>query len=340
MKTILVTGGAGYVGSTLVPRLLNAGYRVKVLDWYCFKEDVFNPLRSHRGLAEHKGDIRDQALLKKILPECDTVIHLACLSNDPSVELDPALSRSVNYDSFRPLVKICKKSGVKRFIFASSSSVYGVSDASDITEDHPHLPVTDYNRYKSLCESILWEEQAPGFSVVVIRPATICGYAPRLRLDLTVNLLTNHAVNLDRITVFGGSQMRPNLHIEDILDLYLLLLELPDEKIAGKVFNAGYENRTVSDLAGIVRRVVEREMPGKKIMIATTSSDDIRSYHISSEKIKRELGFVPKRTIEDAVSDLVRAFKAGNIPNPLQDPHYYNVETMKEKMLKGDLCLI
>src|SRR3989344_6737063 len=122
MKTILVTGGAGYMGSALVPKLLNAGYRVKGLDWYCFKEDVFGSLRGHRGLAEHKGDIRDQALLEKILPECDTVIHLACLSNDPSVELDPALSRSVNYDSFRPLVKICKKSGVKRFIFASSSS--------------------------------------------------------------------------------------------------------------------------------------------------------------------------------------------------------------------------
>ncbi|MFH1353967.1 MAG: SDR family oxidoreductase [bacterium] len=327
MSNVLVTGGAGYKGAVLVPKLLRAGYKVTVLDWYIYGDDV---LEGHPNLREVKGDIRDGKLVDSLLPGVQAVIHLACISNDPSVELDPKLGRSINYDAFRPLIRQCKEHGVKRFIFAASSSVYGISDKLNVTEEHPHVPITDYNRFKSMCEDIMWEEQTDDFTVVSIRPATVCGYSPRMRLDLTVNILTNHAVNNKIITVFGGKQMRPNIHIEDITDLYVQLLTAPKEKIAGQAFNAGYQNYTVAELAEIVRRVVMKLMPELgKMEIKTTKSDDVRSYHISSEKIKRVLGFEPKRNIEDAVADLVMAFKAGKIPNSLDDAKYFNIKMMQ-----------
>lgn len=335
LKTVLVTGGAGYVGSVLVPKLLDRGYRVKVLDLYIYGEDVLDSAKDNPCLEQIKGDIRDQKLLKKALGDCSAVIHLACISNDPTFELNPDLSRSINYDAFEPLVRISKESGVKRFIYASTCSVYGVSDKEFVTEDHPLLPITDYNKYKGLCEPILLKYQSPDFTTVVIRPATVCGYSPRQRFDLTVNILTNNAFNLNRITVFGGTQTRPNIHIADITDLYCLLLELPCGQIAGRTYNAGYQNRSISDIAVVVRDVVARELPEKaKPEIVTVASDDPRSYRISSEKIKKELNFIPSHTIEDAVSDLITAFQAGKLENSLTDIRYYNIKTMKAVNLK------
>ena len=335
LKTILVTGGAGYVGSALVPELLERGYQVRVLDLYLFGEHVLEQINHHPHLEQIKGDIRDQGLLRKVLPGCDAVIHLACISNDPSFELNPALSRSINYEAFGPLVRISKASGVRRFIYASTCSVYGVSEAPEVTEDHPLVPLTDYNKYKGLCEPMLLEQQSADFTTVVIRPATICGYAPRQRLDLTVNILTNHAVNQRRITVFGGSQTRPNIHIDDITDLYAQLLEPPEALIGGKTYNVGYENYTVAELAAKVRAVVEQEMPeGGPIDIVTTPSNDMRSYRISSDKIRRELGFIPRRSVEEAVHDLLRAFESGKLPNPMTDVRYYNIRAMQAHSLE------
>lgn len=335
IKNILVTGGAGYVGAVLVPVLLHRGYHVRVLDLYIYGEDVLDGVKGHSNLEQVKGDIRDVSLLKKCITECDAVIHLACISNDPSVELAPQMSRTINYEAFGPLVRISKEKGVKRFIFASSGSVYGVSDAPDVTEDHPLVPVSLYNKYKSMCEPVLLEAQSPNFTTVIIRPATICGYSPRQRLDLTVNILTTHAVYNNRITVFGGEQMRPNIHMQDMIELYAMLLEVPDRLIAGQVFNAAYQNYSVARIAEIVRDVVVSEMQeNADIDIVTAPSNDPRSYHISSEKIKRELGFVPKRTIEDGVHGLLDAFRAGKVPNPLEDIRYYNVKMMKHINLK------
>jgi nucleoside-diphosphate-sugar epimerase len=330
LKTILVTGGAGYVGAVLVPKLLGQGCRVKVLDLYTYGEDIFDGIENKSQLEEIKGDICDQELLKKSLAGCDAVIHLACISNDPTFELDPDLSKKVNFDSFEPLVKISKECGVKRFIYASTCSVYGISDAENVTEDHPLLPITDYNKYKGLCEPILEKYQSPDFTTVTIRPATVCGYSPRQRFDLTVNILTNHAYHKNHITVFGGEQERPNIHIEDITDLYCLLLELPSEKIAGKIYNAGYQNRSVADIARIVQKVVAEAFPQReKATIETTPSDDNRSYRISSEKIRRELNFVPKFTIEDAVRDLLKAFQEGKFTDSLNNINYYNIRLLK-----------
>ena len=329
LKTILVTGGAGYVGAVLIPKLLHAGYKVKVLDLYIYGDHVLNAVKNNPNLKEIKGDIRDRELLKKEIPGNDAVIHLACISNDPSYELDPDLGKSINYDAFVNLVDVSKKSGVKRFIYASSSSVYGVKDEPEVTEDLPLEPLTDYSKYKALCEKVLMDAAADDFIVTVIRPSTVCGYSPRMRLDLTVNILTNHAINNDKITVFGGEQKRPNLHIEDMADLYLFLLEQPEQKIHKKIYNVGYENFKVKEIAEMVNETL-----GGNIPIVTTPSDDNRSYHVSSKKIKDELGFEAKHSIQEAILDLKRAFDEGKITNPMDDIRYYNIKMMQTVNLK------
>lgn len=323
-KTVLVTGGAGYVGSVLVPKLLAAGHRVKVLDLYFFGDGVLASVKGHPRLEEIKADMRDRKVLERSLPGCDAVIHLACISNDPSFELDPNLGKSINYDAFLDLVDVSKKSGVKRFIYASSSSVYGIKDEENVTEDLPLQPLTDYSKYKAMCEDVLLAERRPGFVTLILRPATVCGYGPRLRLDLSVNILTNLAFHNRRITVFGGEQRRPNLHIEDMTDLYIQCLGYAEEKIDGKTFNAGYQNLRIREIAEIVRAEV-----GDDVQIVTSPTNDLRSYHISSDKILRELGWGPKHTIQDAVRDLVKAFKAGKVPNAMTDQRYYNIKTMQ-----------
>ncbi|MCZ6679496.1 MAG: SDR family oxidoreductase [Candidatus Poribacteria bacterium] len=330
IRKVLVTGGAGYVGSVLVPKLLDAGYRVKVLDLYIYGQSVLDGVKHHPNLEQIRGDLRDGGHLQRITPGCDAVIHLACISNDPSFELDPELGKSINYDAFTPLVEIARDNGVRRFIYASSSSVYGLKTESNVTEELTLEPLTDYSKYKAYCEDILQRYQSPDFTTVTVRPATVCGYSPRLRLDLTVNILTNHALNRGRMTVFGGEQKRPNIHIADIADLYVDLLSRPAAQIAGQVWNAGYENHRVIEIAEIVRAVVGR----KHVEIVTTPSDDHRSYHISSKKIERDLGFLPKRTIEDAARDLCAGFDAGMIPNPMNDIRYYNVKMMQAIGLK------
>lgn len=326
---ILITGGAGYVGSLLVPQLLEAGYKVTAYDIMYFGDD-FLP-KSNPNLKVIKGDIRDIVKLATALEGIDAVISLACISNDASFELDEKLSTSINLDAFEPMVIAAKKAGVKRFVYCSSSSVYGVSESPDVTEEHPLVPLTLYNKYKGMCEPLLFKHQSPDFVCVTIRPATLCGYAPRQRLDLSVNILTNHAVNNKKITVFGGAQKRPNLHVQDMVDLYKLLLEVPDEKIAGQIFNAGVQNMSIMEIAQIAKRVVEEMFPENgDIPIVTTPTDDIRSYHVNSDKIGRILGFRPKRSVEDAVRDLCVAFKAGKLPNSLDDTFYFNVRRLKE----------
>jgi nucleoside-diphosphate-sugar epimerase len=328
-KNVLVTGGAGYVGSLLTPQLLDLGHKVTVYDMMYFG-DAFLP-KTHPGLRLVQGDIRDIAKLSGALKGIDAVINLSCISNDASFELDEKLSTSINLDAFEPMVVAAKKAGVKRFIYASSSSVYGVSESPDVTEDHPLVPLTLYNKYKGMCEPLLFKHQSRDFVCVTIRPATLCGYAPRQRLDLSVNILTNHAINNKKITVFGGSQKRPNLHMQDMVDLYELLLTVPDEKIAGEIFNAGFQNMSIMDIAQVVKRVVHEQFPEKgEIPIVTTPTDDIRSYHVNSDKIQRVLGFRAKRTVEDAVRDLCAAFKSGKLPNSLDDTFYFNVRRLKQ----------
>jgi len=333
MKKVLVTGGAGYKGCVLVPKLLEAGYSVLVYDLMIFGA---SGLPKHPNLRVVEGDIRNTALFAENLKGMNHVIHMACISNDPSFELDSSLSKTINFDCFEDLVKASKAAGVERFLYVSSSSVYGVSEAPEVTENHPLVPLTDYNKYKGLCEPILLRYRSPDFATLIIRPATVCGYSPRMRFDLTVNILTNHAVQRGLVTVFGGNQKRPNIHIDDICELYVQLLSTPKNLVDGEIFNAGYQNQTVSELAEIVRQVVEEEMPDKKpIRIEASPSNDLRSYHVSSKKIAQKLGYSPKRDIQTAVRDLCRAFKSGKFPgDTLANDSYINVRTVKAMNLK------
>jgi nucleoside-diphosphate-sugar epimerase len=323
-RTVLVTGGAGYVGSALVPRLLDEGYRVKVLDTFWFGRDVLKPWRSNQNLIEIESDLRDANSVSNALDGCSDVIHLACISNDPSYELDPDLGRSINYEAFGPLIDLAVKQGVNRFVYASSSSVYGVKAEDEVSEELSLEPLTDYSRFKAMCEPELLRLKSENFAPVVLRPATVCGYSPRLRLDLTVNILTNHAINRGEITVFGGSQTRPNIHIDDMVDAYLLTLASPAEKISGQIYNVGFNNMSVNQIAEAVRGVIS---PDIRIKVETT--DDLRSYRVTSQKIKTELGFTAKFSVEEAIRDLKDAFKKELIPDSFLDPRYFNLATMK-----------
>lgn len=323
-KKVFVTGGAGYVGARLIPKLLDNGYEVNVLDLYIYGKDVFGSYHGHKGLTEICGDIRDPEVVRKAMTGCDAVIHLACISNDPSFDLDPTLGKSINLDAFRPMVKIAKELGVKRFIYASSSSVYGIKDEPNVTEELPLDPLTDYSKYKAECEVILQEEAAEGFETVTIRPATVCGYSSRLRLDLTVNILTTHAFYNKKIKVFGGGQLRPNIHIEDMADAYLCILAADKKAIDGKIFNVGYQNLPVAEIAELVK-----DSFGEKIEIEVVPTNDNRSYHVSADKIKRELGFTPKHTIENAINDLKSAFEKNLVTDPFNNEIYYNIKQMQ-----------
>lgn len=327
-KSIFITGGAGYCGSRLVPRLLDNGYKVTVYDIMYFGYD-FLP-KKNPNLKIITGDIRDSKKIEELCKDHDVFVSLACISNDTSFDLDEALSTTINLDAFEPMVKAAKASGIKRFIYASSSSVYGVSNKKDVKEDHPLVPLTLYNKYKGLCEPILKNYTDNNFEGVTFRPATVCGYAPRLRLDLSVNILTNFAINKNKILVFGGKQLRPNLHIEDYCGAIECLIKAPSDKIKDQIFNVGYQNLSIAEIANKVKKVVEDYFPNKgNIEIETTPSDDNRSYHINSDKIKKELGFMPKLTIEDAVRDLCAAFKENKIPNSFEDDFYFNLKRLK-----------
>ena len=324
MKKVLLIGGAGYVGTELV-QLLADKYKITVFDLFIYGDNIpENP-----NVKKIKGDIRDQKFLSKIIKHFDYVIHLACISNDPSFDLNPELGKSINFDPFEGLVKICKESGVEKFIYASSSSVYGIKKDKDVDENCSVEPITDYSKYKASCEEILLSYMNSKFCCTVIRPATVCGYSKRQRLDLVVNILTNLAFNKGEITVFGGDQLRPNIHIKDMCLAYKLLLEANKNLINGQIFNAGYENFSVNKLSEIVKNNI-----GKEITVKTVKTNDNRSYHISSEKIKNILGFKNNYKIDDAVCDLRDAFKNNILKEPLSNEMYFNIKRMQSIKLK------
>mgnify|MGYP001391149266 FL=1 len=285
-KKIFIAGGGGYVGAELSKILANLGCKVTVYDLFIYGEDV---IPNHKNIQKIKGDIRDKILLKEAMLNHSDLIHLACISNDPSFELDPQLGKSINLDSFRPFVEIALHSKIKTFVYASSSSVYGIKEEQNVTEDMSLEPLTDYSLFKSECEKILFEYSSDEFVTTVIRPATVCGYSSRQRLDVIVNILTNHAYNNNKIKIFGGSQLRPNIHIKDMINCYLTVLNSKNIFKNKKIYNAGYQNQSVSDIANIVKNSFN-----KKIELETVETDDNRSYHISSQKIKKELGFEAK----------------------------------------------
>ena len=328
-KNVFITGGAGYVGSALVPYLINKGYHVSVYDLYLYG-DVFKDIENHPNLTQIKGDIRNKKMLVDATKNCDALIHLACISNDPSYELDPDLGRSINYDAFFNVLDAAIKNNVKRFIYASTSSVYGIKDKKNVTEDDICKPLTDYSKFKVECENVLLEDKNRDMQKVILRPATVCGYARRLRLDLVVNVLTIHALINKKIKIFGGTQLRPNINIKDRVRVYETLLEADGEKIDGEIFNAGYQNLSVEEIGRLVKGTIDNE----EIELEYISTDDIRSYHINSGKIKKVLGFQPKYDIKDAIQSLHQAYNDGCIVDGLNNPLYHNIKMMQNIGLK------
>jgi nucleoside-diphosphate-sugar epimerase len=326
MKRIFITGGAGYVGTVLSKSLLDKNYLVTVYDLLIYGNNL--PI-NYPNLKVIKGDIRDREKLKNSLADQDCVIHLACISNDPSFELNPSLGKSINLDSFRPLVEMSVELKVKRFIYASSSSVYGVKKEKEVTEDVSLTPLTDYSNYKAKCEKILSEYSSKNFETVTLRPATVCGYSPRQRFDLIVNILTNNAFNNRVIKIFNGDQLRPNIHINDMVRAYELLIQCNQKKINNNIFNIGSENYSVREIAEVVKKVI-----GNDVQISKEVNNDNRSYHISSERIKKDLNFDLKFNVKKAIIDLKKNFEKGIFINSMTNENYFNVKKMNLINLK------
>ena len=329
-KKIFITGGAGYVGSLIVPMLLRENYKITVFDTLFFGKDF---LPKDINLKVVQGDIRNQSLLEKECENHDIFLHLACISNDASYILDEKLSKSINFDCFEPMVITAKNNGIKRFIYASTSSVYGVSDKKDVTEDHPLVPLTLYNKFKGMCEPYLFKHTDDNFEGVIFRPATVCGYAPRLRLDLSVNILTHHAYFNKKIRVFGGKQLRPNLNIKDYCEVVKCLIEADKQKVQKQIFNVGYENYSIQELAEMVKEVVSDRLQ-VNIDIENEKSDDNRSYHINSDKIFKILKFKPKHSIKDAINSLLDAFEKKKADFSFDNDIYFNVKRMQNLKVK------
>jgi nucleoside-diphosphate-sugar epimerase len=313
MTKILVTGGCGYKGSVLVPKLIARGCHVKVVDIQWFG----NFLRPHPALEVVEADLREADAVD--LAGIDAIIHLASVANDPCGDLDPKLTWEVSCLATMQLADNARRAGVKRFIYASSGSVYGVSDAPQVTEDTEMLPISEYNKTKMCGERIVLSYK-DDMVVQIVRPATVCGYSPRMRLDVSVNMLTMQALTNGRITVFGGDQLRPNVHIDDITDLYLFLLDNP--QFMG-VYNAGFENISIRDIARMVTEVVPAE-------VVVTESNDPRSYRVNSDKLLAT-GFKPKKTVADAIREIAGLYKQGAL---VDEERFHNLKWMQRRAAK------
>jgi nucleoside-diphosphate-sugar epimerase len=309
---IFVTGACGYKGHVLVPKLLSRGYQVVAFDIMWFG----NYLQPHPGLTVIKGDVRDIEAIN--LDGVDCIIHLSSIANDPCGDLDPKLTWEVSALATMQLADKAQRKGVKRFIYASSGSVYGIKEELQVTEELELKPISEYNKTKMVGERVLLS-YSDDMAVQIVRPATVCGVSPRMRLDVSVNMLTMQALSKGKITVFGGAQTRPNIHIDDITDVYLHLIDHPE--VTG-VYNAGFENISILDIAKIVTKHVPVE-------IVVTESNDPRSYRVNSGKLMAT-GFKPKKSVEDAVTEIIAKYRAGELQD---DDRFYNLKWMEKTVL-------
>ena len=324
LKTVLILGGGGYVGCNLVRKLLNLNYNVIVYDLFLYKMNVFSDLKQNKKLTKITGDIRDLDKLENILENVNIIIHLACISNDPSYELNPKLGEDINFTCFPKLISRLKKYNIEQFIYASSSSVYGVKDEDSVTEDLIAEPITDYSNFKLECEKVLLNHEG-NFLKTIIRPATVCGYSERQRLDVIVNILTNHAYFNKKIIVHGGEQLRPNIHIDDMSDSYIHVMN--NSRLSNnEIFNVGDENHSVNSLAEMVNEACpDAKLTKEKVL-------DQRSYKISSRKIYNKIGFKTKKSIKDAINDLVDAFSKKKLIHTFQNDEFYNIKIINKKI--------
>jgi nucleoside-diphosphate-sugar epimerase len=331
MKKILVTGGFGYAGSRLTPYLLEKCHDVRVIDLMLYSESGLDDLKQNEKWSEWesrfdlvRGDIRNPDDVAKAMKGRDTVIHLAAISNDPTGDIDETLTRQCNFDAIGVLLSAARAAGVQRFINISSSSVFGIKDDDNVTEVLEPEPLTYYSKYKALSEWLVTAASSPDFVTVNVRPATICGYSPRQRFDLTVNKLTADAITKRVITVHGGQQRRPNVGISDAINLYEFLTQVDADKINGRTFNFGFENHKVIEIAEIIKK----ELADLNVEINITETTDHRDYHISSDKIVSELGYQPVSSIRQEVIELRQAIEGGKFART-DDEEHYNMKCMK-----------
>lgn len=310
---ILVTGATGYKGSVLVPKLLAAGHQVVAFDIMWFG----NFLEPHPNLEVVQGDVRD--IDQVPLDGVDAIIHLSSVANDPCGDLDPKLTWEISALATMQLADKAVRKGVRQLIYASSGSVYGVKDEPQVTEDLELKPISEYNKTKMVGERVMLS-YSDKLVVQIVRPATVCGWSPRMRLDVSVNMLTMQALSRGHITVFGGKQTRPNIHMDDITDVYLHFLARPD--LTG-IYNAGFENISILDIA---ERVC-RHVPAK---ITVTESNDPRSYRVNSDKLLAT-GFKPTKTVEDAIREIVQKHRAGELKD---EERYYNLKWMQKEVVR------
>jgi nucleoside-diphosphate-sugar epimerase len=297
----------------LVPKLLAAGHEVVALDIMWFG----NFLQPHPKLTVIKADVRHIDAIP--FEGVDAIIHLSSVANDPCGDLDPKLTWEISCLATMQLIDRAVRRGVGRFIYASSGSVYGVKDEPDVTEDLELTPISEYNKTKMVAERVLLS-YANQIAVQIIRPATVCGVSPRMRLDVSVNMLAMQAVTREHITVFGGTQTRPNIHIDDITDVYLFMLDHPEHR---GIYNAGFENISIMEIA---ERVIEHA-PAK---ITVSESNDPRSYRVNSDKLLAT-GFRPRKTVDDAIKEVVHRFRSGALKN---DDRFHNLKWMQREVLK------
>ena len=307
---LLVTGGCGYIGTVLTERLLFDGHQVTVVDTQWFG----NHLPEHPDLVVLEQDIRDSRAIP--LDGVDTVLHLANIANDPAVELNPELSWEVNVLAGQQLADLAVRAGVRQFVYASSGSVYGVKQEDEVTEDLTLEPISVYNKTKMAAERVLLSYRDE-MTVHCVRPATVCGLSPRMRLDVTVNMLTYQALTDGRMTIFGGQQTRPNIHIKDMVGVYQHFLAQPD--LPTGCYNAGFENLSILEVA----ELIQKEVPAE---IVVTESVDPRSYRQNSDKLCSS-GFTPAFTVSDAITDISRSFKEGTLP---ASPECFTVDWMRQ----------
>ena len=294
---ILITGGCGYTGTVLTRNLLNQGYKITVIDTQWFG----NHLKKHNNLKIIKEDIRN--INARYFKKINTVVHLANIANDPSVELNPNLSWEVNVLATKNIIEMSINQKVKHFIFASSGSVYGLKKEKKVTENLPLVPISTYNKTKMIAERVL-ESYSNKIKLHCIRPATVCGYSPRMRFDVSVNMFVYQALTKKKLTVFGGHQIRPNINIRDLTNIYIHFIKKPN--IKSGCYNAGFENLKIIDIA----KLVNKHIPSK--IIVTKNTNDPRSYRQNSNKLI-ETGFKPDYSVENAILEIKKNFEENKI---------------------------
>ena len=323
---ICIIGGAGYVGSKLTLDLLIDNFEVIVIDNFTYG----NPFPfNHENLTLIQADVRNVSDFLKHIDNSKAIIHLACVSNDPSFDLDPEFGKSVNLDCFPILLNGIKNLNIEKFIYASSSSVYGIKEEDNVTENLKLEPLTDYSRFKVECEKILMSTNLNGISKTILRPATVCGPSLRQRLDVVVNIFTYQAYFNKKLNIFGGSQLRPNIHINDMCRSYASIIKADIQTINGKIYNVGFENISVENIANLVISNITHE-----VEVTIKETNDPRSYKINSDKFINELSFKPMYSIDQSIKDLIKAFDLGHCKDALTNPIYKNIEVLKNNQKK------